>query len=256
MLDNLLFIILPYTAIALAVVVTALRYFRKRFTFSSLSSQFLESNELFYGSIAWHFGILGVLVGHLVGFLFPQTVRWFNGVPARLYFLESAALLCGLLSLVGLVNLIVRRHVSARIRAVTSRLDIVILLLLLIQVSLGVYTAIFYRWGSSWYATAAVPYLRSLWLLQPDLKMIAPLPMMVKLHIINASLLIAVFPFSRLVHMLVVPISYLWRPYQLVIWNRDRRQRINQAPRPKTQPADVPWPTEERTTESRPAFTR
>jgi nitrate reductase gamma subunit len=256
MLDHLLFIILPYAAVVLAVVVTALRYFRKGFTFSSLSSQFLESNELFYGSIAWHFGILSVLVGHLIGFLFPKTVLWFNGVPARLYLLESTALLFGLLSLVGLVHLIVRRHVSSRIRVVTSKMDIVILLLLLIQVSLGVYTAIFYRWGSSWYATSAVPYLRSLWLLQPDMRMIAPLPLMVKLHIINASLLIAFFPFSRLVHMLVVPISYLWRPYQLVIWNRDPRQRIHQAPRPKAQPANVPWPADERAPESRPAFTR
>src|ERR1051326_1866952 len=216
MLDNFLFIILPYAAITLCVVITAQRYFRKGFTVTSLSSQFLESNELFYGSVAWHFGILGVLAGHLVGFIFPATVLSFNGVPARLYILESAALLCGLLAFVGLVNLIVRRHVSARIRAVTSRMDIVILLLLLIQVSLGIYTALFYRWGSSWYATSAVPYLRSLWILQPDIKMITPLPLVVKLHIINASLLMAVFPFSRLIHMLVVPINYLWRPYQLV----------------------------------------
>jgi nitrate reductase gamma subunit len=115
-------------------------------------------------------------------------------------------------------------------------MDVVVLLVLLVQVILGVYTALFYRWGSSWYATSAVPYLRSLFTLQPDLKMIAPLPMAVKAHILNAFVFLAILPFSRLVHMLVVPIHYLWRPYQLVIWNGDRRKLRGQAPRPKKQP--------------------
>lgn len=254
--DNVFFVLFPYAAVTLAVVVTIQRYFKKGFTYSSLSSQFLESSELFYGSVPWHYGILAVLTGHLIGFLWPARVLWFNSVPVRLYLLESVALLGGLLALVGLVNLIVRRRLSARIRAVTSPMDIIVLLLLLIQVSLGVYTAVFYRWGSSWYATSAVPYLRSLFLLQPDVGMLSPLPWAVKLHILNFYLLIAVFPFSRLVHMLVVPLPYLWRPYQLVIWNWNRKKLIGQAPRPKTEPAGLAMPTHEQTVESRPVVTR
>src|SRR5215471_2725245 len=235
-LDNLLFVIFPYTVIILATVVTIQRYFKKGFTYSSLSSQFLESGELFYGSVPWHIGILGILTGHLIGFLFPAQVLWFNGIPARLYLLEGTALLFGLMCLVGMVNLIVRRHTSARIRAVTSPMDIVVLVLLLAQVGLGVYTALFYRWGSSWYATSAVPYLRSLFTLQPDVQMIAPLPMAVRAHIVNAFVFLAIFPFSRLVHMLVVPVHYLWRPYQIVIWNWDRRRNRPHQPSPKKQP--------------------
>ncbi|HXG94657.1 MAG TPA: respiratory nitrate reductase subunit gamma [Blastocatellia bacterium] len=256
MLDNLLFVIFPYAAVLLAVVVTAQRYFKKPFTYSSLSSQFLESNELFYGSVPWHIGILGVIAGHVIGFLFPQSVLWFNGVPARLYVLESTGFLFGLLALVGLVNLIIRRHTSARVRAVTSLMDVVVLLLLLVQVALGIYTAVFYRWGSSWYAVSAVPYLRSLFMFQPDTQMIAPLPLAIKLHIVNAYLLVAVFGFSRLVHMLVVPIHYLWRPYQIVIWNWNRKRIRGQAPRPKPQVAERPLPVGEPAAEHRPAFTR
>jgi nitrate reductase gamma subunit len=256
MLDNLLFIIFPYAAVLLAVVVTAQRYFKSGFTYSSLSSQFLESSELFYGSVPWHFGIIGVLTGHLIGFLFPKSVLWFNGVPVRLYILESTGLLFGLMCLVGIVSLLVRRITSARIRAVTTPMDVIVLLLLLVQVALGVYTALFYRWGSSWYATSAVPYLRSLFVLQPDVQMIAPLPLVVKLHILNAYLLVAVFGFSRLVHMLVIPIQYLWRPYQVVIWNWNRRRMRGQAPRPRPQPVEVTLPVSEPVTEGRPAFTR
>jgi nitrate reductase gamma subunit len=242
MLDNLFYIIFPYAAITLAIVITVQRYLKRGFTYSSLSSQFLESDELFYGSIPWHVGILVVLTGHVIGFALPRQVLWFNGVPARLYILETTALLFGLLALVGIVSLIVRRLTSARIRAVTSWMDVVVLLVLLVQVALGVYTALFYRWGSSWYATSAVPYLRSLFTLQPDLKMIAPLPMVVKAHILNAFIFLAILPFSRLVHMLVVPIHYLWRPYQVVIWNWDRRKIRGQAPRPKPKPATTALP--------------
>ena len=242
MSDNFFFIILPYAAFTLAVVVTIQRYFKRGFTYSSLSSQFLESDELFYGSVAWHIGILVVLMGHLIGFAIPRQVLWFNGVPARLYVLETTGLLFGLLALIGIVSLIVRRISSPRIRAVTSWMDVVVLLVLLLQVILGVYTALFYRWGSSWYATSAVPYLRSLFLLQPDLKMIAPLPFAVKLHIINAYVFLAILPFSRLVHMLVIPIPYLWRPYQLVIWNWDRRRNRPDVPKPVKEPVKVTQP--------------
>ncbi len=242
MFDNLFFIILPYAAATLAVVVTVQRYFKRGFTYSSLSSQFLEGDELFYGSVPWHIGILIVLTGHVIGFAIPRQVLWFNGVPARLYVLETTGLLFGLLAFVGIVSLIVRRITSARIRAVTSWMDVVVLLVLLVQVALGVYTALFYRWGSSWYATSAVPYLRSLFVLQPDLKMIAPLPMAVKAHIINAYIFLAILPFSRLVHMLVVPIHYLWRPYQVVIWNWDRRRNRRHAPKPAKEPAPVAKP--------------
>jgi nitrate reductase gamma subunit len=238
MLDNLLYVIFPYAAATLAVVVTFQRLFRRSFTYSSLSSQFLESDELFYGSVPWHVGILIVLAGHMIGFAIPKQVLWWNGVPARLYVLEITGLMFGLLALVGIVSLIIRRISSPRIRAVTSVMDIVVLVVLLVQVVLGVYIALFYRWGSSWYATSAVPYLRSLFLLQPDLKMIAPLPAAVKMHIVNAFVFLAILPFSRLVHMLVVPVHYLWRPYQIVIWNWDRRRdRRHRAPRPEKQPA-------------------
>jgi nitrate reductase gamma subunit len=242
MLDNLFYIIFPYAAFTLAVVVTLQRYFKRGFSYSSLSSQFLESDELFYGSVPWHIGIMIVLAGHVVGFAIPRQVLWFNGVPARLYLLEATALLFGLLALVGMVNLIVRRMTSPRIRAVTSVMDIVVLLVLLIQVALGVYIALFYRWGSSWYATSAVPYLRSLFILQPDLTMIAPLPMAVKMHMLNAYVFLAILPFSRLVHMLVVPVNYLWRPYQVVIWNGDRRKLRGQAPRPRPKTVDSKVP--------------
>jgi nitrate reductase gamma subunit len=37
------------------------------------------------------------------------------------------------------------------------------------------------------------------------------------------------FPFSRLMHALVAPLDYLWRPYQRVIWNWNKNKVRNPA---------------------------
>jgi nitrate reductase gamma subunit len=230
--DTLLFAIFPYVAIAIAIVVTCLRYFNNRFSYSSLSSQFLESKQLFWGSVSWHYGILIVLAGHLVGFLMPRSLLAWNGVPWRLYVLESTGLAMGFLSLWGILVLIYRRLSQARIRVVTSPMDLILIGALLVQVVAGVWTAVFYRWGSSWYAASAVPYLRSLFLFNPEPNTISTLPQMVKVHIVGAFILVLLLPFTRLVHFLSVPLQYVWRSPQVVVWNQRSRQRTAEMSEP------------------------
>jgi nitrate reductase gamma subunit len=219
-LDVILFGVFPYVAAALMLFESIRRYRQTRFTFSSLSSQFLESEQLFWGSVPFHYGLLIIFLGHLIGFLFPRELLAFNAVPVRLYIVETTALAGGLLTLVGLANLVARRLRSARIRAVTTPMDVAILVLLLFQVASGIYLATSLRWGSSWYAIALVPYLRSLFVLQPDLSLVTPLPWTAKLHVLGAFLFLSLLSFSRLVHLLVTPLQYIGRPPLVVVWNR------------------------------------
>ncbi len=107
----------------------------------------------------------------------------------------------------------------------TSRIDWLLLALLLVQVATGVIIAFSLRWGGVWYLHTAVPWLRSLLTLQPDVHYLAVLPVVVKLHAFNAFLLIALFPFSRLVHVISVPLSYLSRPLQVVVWYARRSRQ-------------------------------
>ncbi len=225
MIDLFLFGVFPYVAVVVAVGGSIWRYVTNQFSFSSISSQFLESRQLFWGSVPWHYGIVIVLIGHLVGILFPSGVMAFNGVPVRLYILEGTGFALGLLALGGLVFLLVRRSVNPRIRKVTSGMDLVLLLLLLIAVITGLGTAIFYRWGSAWYVQTATPYFWSLVTFTPKVAYMASLPLLVKIHAVNAFVLVAIFPFTRLVHMLSVPLAYLWRPYQIVMWHRRKLQQ-------------------------------
>ncbi len=226
MLDSFFFGALPYVAVALMVAGLVWRYVTNQFSYSTVSSQFLENRQLFWGSVPWHYGIIIILIGHLIGIVIPAGVKAFNGIPVRLYILEGTALALGLALAVGLVVLVLRRGVSPNVRQVSSPMDVVLLVVLLFQVVTGLFTAIFYRWGSAWYVQMAGPYFRSLVTLSPDVSYMAALPLLSKLHAINAFVLVGIFPFTRLVHMVSVPIAYLWRPYQVVVWNR----RPNQPP--------------------------
>ena len=217
-LDQLLFAVLPYVAVVVLVLMTIQRYRQQSFSYSSLSSQFLENRHHFWGLVPFHYGILAVIVGHVVAFLIPREILVWNSHPLRLYVLELSALIAGLLTLVGLLAAMVRRWTNPKVRLVTSVSDWIIYALLLIQIASGLYTAVFYPWGSSWYAASAAPYLWSLVKLNPEIAYVASMPHMVKLHIINAFVIVGFFPFTRLVHILVIPNPYLWRKPQVVRW--------------------------------------
>lgn len=216
---TLFFIILPYLALLSFLMGTIYRYWFMPFQVSSLSSQFLESKKLYFGSRPFHWGIIFLFFGHLTAFLIPGTVLAWNQVPLRLYILEVSALTFALLFIAGLILLVIRRVESPRIRQVTSYMDVFVYVILTLQAITGIWTATFFRWGSSWFAIVLAPYLKSVFLFNPDVNAVSQLPLVVQLHIVGAFVLVGMIPFTRFIHFLVYPLSYLWRPYQKVVWN-------------------------------------
>ena len=220
MFNFVLFVVFPYMAIVLAILVGLYRYFNDRFSYSSFSSQFLENRILFWGSVPWHYGVILVLLAHLLALFFPTQWAALIAVPLRLYVLEVTGLALALVAIVGLTLLILRRLQNARVLTVTTVADWLLLLVLLAQVILGFWVALRYRWGSDLYLHTAVPWLVSLVTLTPQIQYVTSLPWVVKLHMLGGFFIILLFPFTRLVHVFTVPITYLWRPYQVVIWNK------------------------------------
>jgi len=218
--NQLLFIVFPYLAMFIFFLATILRYRLAPYSYSSLSSQFLENQRHFWALVPFHYGIVFVLTGHVVAFLLPQQILAWNSRPLRLYILETTALVFGLLTVVGLLGAIARRLTVSKVRKVTNGFDWVVLAMLLAQVLLGVSVAVFHPWGSAWFAAAISPYLWSLVRFSPDMSYVAMLPGAVKAHIVLAYAIIGVTPFTRLVHILVVPNPYLWRRTQVVRWYR------------------------------------
>lgn len=223
MINSFLLIGLPYAALFIFLIGSILRIKYYGYSVTSHSSQFLESDMLFWGSRLFHLGIVILFLGHLIGFLMPGIIISLTSSTSGLILVEVTALAFGVLTFVGLVFLIIRRIIVKRLYSVTSKMDIVVYLVILFQVATGLMVAYYNRWGSVWFASALVPYLRSIFIFAPDISVISSMSLFVKLHAISAFVFVALIPFTRLMHFLVWPVYYLWRNYQLVIWNRDQK---------------------------------
>lgn len=233
-MNNFFFIGLPYAAILIMLIGTIYMYTKHSFQFSALSSQFLEGKNLHRGSRPFHWGIIALFFGHLIGFLFPAAVIVWNGVPIRLIILEVSALALALTFLYGLIVLVYRRITNERVKIVTSKMDVYVYAVLIVQAITGIWIAYFFRWGTNWYAASVVPYLHSLFVLSPEIASIAALPLMAKIHIVTAYIFVGMIPFTRYVHFLVYPFKFLYRPVQVVIWNWDRKLIRNSSKGTKT----------------------
>jgi nitrate reductase gamma subunit len=219
-LDPFLFAVLPYIVAIMFVPATVYRYRRRAFTFSSLSSQLLENEQHFWGLVPFHYGIVIVTAGHLLALLCPSQLLAWNAKPLRLYALEISGLFFAGMTLMGLATAVVRRVTSHRARRVTSLADRALLAVLLAQIAAGIGVAVFHPWGSSWFAAVVTPYLWSLMKLSPNLAAVSAMPLLIKFHIVTGYLVFGIFPFTRLVHILVAPNPYLWRKPQVVRWYR------------------------------------
>ncbi len=214
---ELLLVALPYASIALFV---AGLIWRVRFaqTISSQSSQFLERRWLAWGTIPFHFGIFVVFTGHLLPLLAPEAWRRFVMKPWALLAVESIGAGAAILCILGLTILLLRRIGTDSVRASSSISDIAVVVLLIAQAALGFAVASLHRWGSVWSVGTTVPYLRSLLMFNPDASFVAGVPPLVQWHLAGAWIILALLPFTRLVHMLTFPVAYLFRRPQKVVW--------------------------------------
>ncbi|HEY6971572.1 MAG TPA: respiratory nitrate reductase subunit gamma [Candidatus Angelobacter sp.] len=229
--DLFLFVVLPYVALFTAVVGVAYRYWKQPRTISSFSSQLLENRQQFWAIVLFHYGVLGTLIGHLIGLLWPRQVLRWNAQPLRLYVLEAVAIALGAAAFLGTVLAITRRVSTSRLWAVTSKTDWILLVLLFAQLLSGLSIAFFLPWGAYWYHASAAPYLRSIFAFRPDAAYVAAMPLIVKLHVTGAWLLVLLIPFTRLAHMLVAPLPYLFRKPQIARWRVARSLHVGPQPR-------------------------
>lgn len=223
-MDSFFYIGLPYLSLGLLIVGTYVRMKHAPFTVSSLSSQILESKKLRYGSIAWHAGIFIILAGHLVAFAVPGVWQALTSNYTFLLIVETLGFMAAVLCVFGLGFLIARRLLTAKLQAVTTNWDLAILGLLLMQVLVGMSVALGQRWGAQWSTGTTSPYLWGILTFQPDMALVSDLPTSMKLHLGLAWVTFAIIPFTRLIHGFTLPLGYLFRLPQQVIWTTGRRE--------------------------------
>jgi len=219
--NHLFFGLYPYIAIVVFFVGSMLRYDREQFTWKTGSSQMLESKGIKKGSMAFHIGIIMVLLGHFVGLLTPPAVWHALGIEAstKQLIAMGAGGFFGLICLYGMTILLKRRLTNPRVRATSTTMDIMILVLLYIQLLLGLVSILFsFKHLDGADMLLMMNWAQSIVMLDPiqASASLASVGLIYKLHIFLGMTLFVLFPFSRLVHVWSVPVRYMRRNYQVV----------------------------------------
>ena len=217
---TLLWVILPYAAVATFVVGTWWRYRADQFGWTSGSTQLFEQKILGWAGPAFHYGALAAVGGHVIGLMIPKSFTEAVGMSENTYrwFSAIAGAAAGAVCTIGFVGLVYRRATNVRVRRTTSRTDLAVYFLLVVLIGLGCWLTFAHNLLSgepSDYRESMSLWWRSLFILQPDVDAALAAPTVYQVHAIVAWAFWAVFPFSRLVHAWSIPLQYLGRPYIL-----------------------------------------
>jgi len=221
-LNQFLFGIYPYLALAVFFVGSLVRFDRDQYTWKSDSSQLLRAGQLRWGSNLFHIGILGIFFGHLVGLLTPLAIWHALGVTpgAKQLLAVVAGGAAGALCLVGLILLIHRRLTEPRVRITGRPMDMAVLLLLLAQLLLGLFSiAVSVQHLDGEEMIKLMMWAQHIVTFRGDAAgYVAEVALVFKLHLVLGMTIFLVFPFSRLVHVWsgFATVGYLVRAYQVV----------------------------------------
>jgi len=220
--ETLAFVGFPYLALATFVVGHTYRYVTDAFGWNAGSSEFLDKESLRTGITVFHWGILLTLVGHTGGLLIPQHLYDAMGISAQTHtkIAYYSGWVVGVAAFVGILFLIWRRVSRQRVRSTTSVNDWVTLVLLTWVIGAGLYNVAFEHF---YVLDTIAPWIRGIVTLRPDPTLMRDVPFSYKVHILSALALLGFSPFSRLVHIWSVPLTYLFRRY--VVFRR-REERI------------------------------
>jgi nitrate reductase gamma subunit len=219
---------IPYIALTIFIAGHVWRWRTDQFGWTTRTTQLLESRLLRLGSPLFHLGAFAAIGGHVLGLLVPASWTARAGISERMYHIVSvtAGTIAGTMVVAGLALLLARRWVNPRIRPTTTRMDKALFAVMAVTIVLGMTETVgrnLFGGGYDYRETVAV-WFRGIFLLHPDSQLMAQAPLVYQLHALSALAFIALWPFTRLVHVWSAPVAYLWRPY--IVYRR-------RAPRPR-----------------------
>jgi nitrate reductase gamma subunit len=227
----LLWVVIPYVAIAVFVLGHIWRYRYDKFGWTTRSSQMYERKLLRWASPLFHFGILMAIGGHVIGILIPESWTKSAGISETAYHAVAATMgtLAGIGTVVGLALLIYRRRTVGPVFSATTRNDKAMYVLLAATILVGLFTTLRGNGPNPHdYRTTVAPYFRSVFYAHPDVDLITSAPIGFQIHTMLAWLLFAAWPFTRLVHVFSAPIGYLTRPY--IVYRSRETTRLGTRP--------------------------
>jgi nitrate reductase gamma subunit len=232
-MDTVLWVVVPYVCLTVFVVGHVWRYRYDKFGWTTRSSQLYEDRLLRWGSPLFHFGILAVFLGHVMGLGVPKSWTEAVGISEGVYhFLAvSVGAVAGFGTVVGMAILIYRRRTVGPVFSATTVMDKVMYLFLAAVILLGLWNTVASNILDHFdYRESVSVWFRGIFRfdLQPELMASAPVGF--QAHALVAFALFALWPFTRLVHVFSAPVGYLFRPY-VVYRSRDTSRLGSRDPR-------------------------
>jgi len=223
-MSTLLWLTIPYFAFSSFAIGHLWRYRNDQFGWTTRSSQLHESRLLRLGSPMFHLGLLAVLGGHAFGLGVPASWTDRVGVSEHGYHLMSvtAGTLTGLVTVAGLAILLYRRCTVTAVRQATTGMDAAMYAMLGGAIATGMVNTMGENLlrGEYNYRETVSPWFRSLFTISPDPELMAGIPVSFQIHALVVMALIAMWPYTRLVHVFSAPVGYVVRPY-IVYRSRD-----------------------------------
>lgn len=218
--------IYPYICLVSLVLGTLIRYEREQYSWRASSSQMLADKGLRIGNILFHIGIIIIFFGHLVGLLTPHSIYEYVITAEQKQMLAIVVGgIAGVVGFIGLTILVWRRLFVARIRKTSAPTDILVIVIFWVQITLGLLTIPF----SLSHHDATIMLNLSEWaqhiltFRSGASDFIKGTEWVFQVHLILGLTIFLLFPFTRLVHMISLPVKYIWRPYQVVRSRKARR---------------------------------
>ncbi len=216
-LDIFLWLIFPYICLTIFVLGHVGRYRYDKFGWTSRSSQMYEDRILRWANPMFHFGILAVFLGHVMGLGIPKAWTDAVGISEGMYHFMaiSVGAVAGVFTIVGFVGLIYRRRFTKSVLGATTKMDKLMYLMLALVILTGLINTGSGVVGQYDYREGVSIWFRSIFYFNPQPELMVGAPLSFQLHGLLAISLFAVWPFTRLVHAFTAPISYFFRPYVL-----------------------------------------
>lgn len=210
-MNEFMFGVYPYICLVMLPLGLLFRYMATPGEWNARSSNLWAKKSLVTGSFLFHYAIILAFFGHVIGLLIPASALSAMGFTQSIHtavagFFGKILAPCVFF---GLLILLWRRVSVGPIWASTVPMDIVVLLLIMLQSITGGWQD--YDSTFNVFDTVA-PWIRSVLCGHPDPSLMANVPWFLKCHAVCGMAIIALIPFSRLVHFFSIPLTWFARP--------------------------------------------
>jgi nitrate reductase gamma subunit len=217
-INNLLFTYFPHIAFAVFWFGLITRFVVANKSIQAKSTQILAKDGVRKGNNLFHYGIIIVFFGHFTLFLPEEVYHLVMSTETKRMIAIIFGTTFGVVTFVGMLILLRRRIINERVRFASSFHDYFILTLLFVEAGIGLASVVQTASTTVVEYSALGEWAQKIITFQPDAgAIIAGHSVLYKTHFTIGLIIFMIFPYTKLMHILVLPIAYFFRSgYQLM----------------------------------------